>query len=422
MKTFVSVVGSCLVLSLCLLPGFGQTAPSAAPLSWSECVSLALHNNPAIASSLHAVAASRSSYSGSYNGILPQIDLSHGYSNANNGNTSNWETRGAVSLNLFDKSQYATIQASRAALQQATAANRETSALLRLNLSKAFYQVIIAQKNIEVSKNIVNMRQQEAQLVTLRYNSGTEYKGNMLRAKAQLLQAQTELSQAQRDLRTAQRVLDQQLGYDDFITINVTGTLDAPDPGDLPGNEQLLVDRRPDVMVQQAIIESANASLNQASSTLWPTLAANYSLSNTGPDEFGTLQSGWGVALNYPLFGGGPTASYFARKTAHENLQKVQQDLRAVRQQATVDIESAWSNLKGSIDQSTVAATLLEAARTRNDEANIRYNSGLMTYDNWEIIASDRINQERQVIQSQLNALNAEAQWANALGKQLELP
>ena len=72
------------------------------------------------------------------------------------------------------------------------------------------------------------------------------------------------------------------------------------------------------------------------------------------------------------------------------------------------------------MDQAVVADALLDAARVRNDEADIRYDSGLMTYDNWEIIASDRINQERQAIQAQLNEFNAAATWANALGKQLE--
>ena len=92
--------------------------------------------------------------------------------------------------------------------------------------------------------------------------------------------------------------------------------------------------------------------------------------------------------------------------------------MRSVRAQAVVDIETAWSNFSNAIDQLKVQSELLTASRTRYDEANIRYDSGLMTYDNWEIISTDRVSQEHQTIQAQLNALVAEASWAKAKGMQ----
>lgn len=425
MKIIVALV-CCVVY--CGSTGFSQSLSSNSPLSWQDCVSIAAKNNPAIASSRYALEAGKASYYGSYNGILPQVNLSHSYSDSqnginNSGNNAVWETQAAASLNLFNMSQFSSIEASRALVAQAEANQRAASALLRFNLAKAFYQMLYAQKNVEVSKNIVHMRDEEAQLVTLRYNSGTEYKGNMLSAKAQLLQATADLDQAERDVRTAQRALDQQLGYDDFVVVSVTSTLVINEPGDLPKDEPLLLAHRPDINLQNAVIKSVEASLDQSRSSLWPTLSANYSLVSSNQNEadtFQNFQSEWGVLLNYPLFGAGPTASYYARKAATSNLLKAKEDLRAATQNALVDIETAWSNFKGAIDQSVVANALLDAARVRNDEADIRYDSGLMTYDNWEIIASDRINQERQAIQAQLNEFNAAATWDNALGKQLE--
>jgi len=410
--------------------GYCQAPAPNSVLSWQDCVSLAAKNNPAFASSRFALVAGQSSYYGSYNGILPQVNLSHSYSNSQNantitgtGNNATWESQASASLNLFNMSQFASIKASRALMEQAEAGERTASALLRFNLSKAFYQLLFAQQNVLVSQNIVSMRDEESQLVTLRYNSGTEYKGNMLRAKAQLLQAKLDLAQAQRDIRTAQRALGRQLGYSEFIVIVATAAAAVRDPGDIPSDEQLILNQRPDISIQKAIVKSAEASLDQASSALWPALSANYSLASANQNEnetFQNFQSEWGVMLNYPLFGGGPTYSYYARKAATNNLQKARQDLVSLSQQAVVDIETSWANLKGAIDQSVVANSLLEASRMRNDEANIRYDSGLMTYDNWEIIASDRINQERQAIQAELNAMDAEASWENSLGKQLE--
>jgi multidrug efflux system outer membrane protein len=331
-----------------------------------------------------------------------------------------WETEGAANWNIFNMSQIDSIKISRAQETQAEASLRQASAALRYNLATAFYQVLYDQENIEVSINVLAMRDTSSQLVTLRYESGTGYKGDMLTAKAELLQARADLAQAKRSLRADQRVLNQQLGIDEFTVIGVTSAFTVHDPGDLPLDFEPVLSKRPDVMLQQAVVRSAQLNLAQAKSSLWPILSASYLLYNAGPKEFQAPRSGWGLNLSYPLFGGGPTATYYAVAAAKSSLEQAAQNLRMVREQALSNIESVWSNFEGAIDQTKVQAALLEAARVRNDEADIRYSSGLLTYDNWEIIASARISQEHTALQSQLTALNAEAAWAQALGKQLE--
>ena len=411
--------------------GFSQTPNTTSPLTWSDCVFLSSQKNPDLMSSKHALETNKAAYYGSYNGFLPQINLSHSYSDSDSvagvsssvvtSGSANWQTKASASMNILNLSQIASFKSSQASLYQSEASLKETSSLLRFNLRKAFNQLLFVQKNIEVSSQIVKMRQDETQLVTLRYESGKESKGNMLTAKAQFLQANAELSQSIRDLRTAQRVLCQQLGLDDFVAINISSSaLDTQEPPALPKDEKLLLKNRPDVSLQEAVVKSAEASLSQSKSSLWPSLSANYSKSSSGVNEFSDFQSNWGAVLNYPLLAGGPTSTYFAISAAKSNLEKATQDLRSINYQAIVDIETAWSNFAGAVEQSKVQLALLEAARQRNDEANVRYDSGLMTYDSWEIIASDRISQERQAIQAQLNALIAESTWQKALGKQLE--
>ena len=432
MKTKILLAAAVVLSSVaaCFSQPPGQPAITG-PLSWSDCVSMAMRNNPQLASSEDSVEASKYSYYGSHNGILPQISLSHSYSQSGTvvtpttviptGATTEWEAAGSISLNIFNKSQYATIAAALASLTQAQANNRQTSAQVRLNLRTAFCQLLYAQKNIEVSQNIVNMRDVESQLVTLRYNSGTEYKGNMLEAKAELLQAQADLAQSKRDFRTDQRLLCQQLGLDEFTVITVTNTLTVQDPGQLPEhNEEALLANRPDVSLQEAVVKGSEASLSQANSSLWPTLSGNYTSNMYGPQEFPSSQSyQYGLTLKYSLFGGGLTAAYDSISSAKNNLKKSKQDLRAVRENAIASIESSWSSFKQAMDSEKVNEALLEAPRVRNEEADIHYDSGLLTYDNWEIIASARISQERQTIQAELSAQTAEAAWENALGKQL---
>lgn len=423
------LIPTALLFCLCSA-ALAENSNTITSLGWKDCVALALRSNPDLASSRQTREASRSSYHGSFNGLLPQVTLSNSYndSGGNSGGSSKggsgpatWQAQGSVNLNLINAAQIANVRTSAAQLTQSEANLRQASSLLRFNLRKAYAQLLFAQKSVEVSRSIKERRQKNAQLVTLRYDSGRESKGNMLRAKAQLLQANADLAQALREVRTAQKSLDRQLGLDDFSAMTVTGTFDAQEVPDLPSNEASLLIGRPDILVQEAAVKIAEANLNQSKSSLWPNLSLNYSRFGTDTSEFPS-SFGWSFAgiLSYPLFGSGPTATYFAVAAAKKNLERSKLDLRSVREQAVVDIETSWSGFAGAIDQSGVQSALLDAARQRNDEADVRYASGLMSYDNWEIIASDRVSQERQAIQAQLNAMNAQAAWEKSLGKMLE--
>lgn len=422
---------------LAATPSVASAAEPGEALTWQQCLSIAAQKNPDLASASRAVEANQATYQGSLTGFLPQLTLGHGYTNSNGtalgassasegsvtgASTYHWQAQGTASVNLFDMGQIAGVRSASAALAQAQANLRLASAAVRLSLRQAFDQLLFTQKNIEVSRAILDMRQKSAQLVSLRYNSGRESKGNMMRSNAQALQAQEDLAQAGRDLRTAQIALARQLGREDFQALTLDGTLETSPPPDLPGNLESMLGARPEVVVQEAVVRVAEASVQSAEKGWWPTLSLSYGRQRLGTSEFPSDRDAWtfNAGLTYSLFGGGLGASYFATTAAQKNLEKVEQDLRSAREQAMLSLESAWSNFAGAYGQVKVQNALLEAARQRNGEADVRYASGLLTYDEWEIIASDRINQERQAVQAQLNVANGEAAWQEALGKTIE--
>lgn len=392
------------------------------PLTWAECVSIALRQNPDLASAREGKAASTYARRGSYNGLMPTLTLSNSYTDTQGANNALWTAQASANLNIIDASAIAGIQSASAQLVQAEARQRLASAQLRLDLRTVFLRRLFDDKDVDVSRNIEELRRKSAQLVTLRYQSGRESKGNKLRAEAQFLEATAQLAQARRRIRSDQRALYRQLGLENVDDAPVAGTLDVVEPPALPTEIGTIADQRPDVLVQRAGIAVAQADVRRAQSSLWPTVSAGYTRFRTGANEFPSDNSGWSFrgVLDYPLFGGGPTATYYAISASQRNLEKARQDLRSVRNQAMADLESAWSAYATAAENARVQAALLAAARQRNEEADVRYNSGLLTYDNWEIIVTDRVNQERQAIQSQLTATTAQAVWENALGKSLE--
>jgi outer membrane protein TolC len=409
---------SAFVLLLSLLAGTAR----AGMISWEDCVREALRRNPDVAAARELRDAGRQDYKGSFNAFMPQAVLSHGYADSNLATGSaRWNTKASASMALFDMNRAASIRGFSASLSRAEAQLRQASADLRLNLRQAFVQTLFSQENIGVATSVVGIRERGAQMVSLRYQAGREFKGNMLRAQAQLLQAQSEAAQAGRDLRAALSVLGRELGEDEWKTLVATGSLAAAPAPETPDAAEPFVSRRPEVAEQEAAVAGAEAALSAAQSPIWPTLSASYARTASGPVELPHESLGWAFAgtLSLPVFGGGPTATYHAREAAKSRLESARETLRLTRAQVLADIENAWANYAQASSGLIVQGKLLESARQRGDEADIRYTSGLLTYDNWEIINTDRVNQERQILQARLNVALAEAAWERALGEAL---
>ena len=58
-----------------------------------------------------------------------------------------------------------------------------------------------------------------------------------------------------------------------------------------------------------------------------------------------------------------------------------------------------------------------EATLAREKIARAKYNNGLLTFDNWDIIENDLINRQKASLQSQRDRVIAEAAWEQAQGK-----
>jgi outer membrane protein len=397
------------------------SAAAETPLTWEGSVAEAARANPTLASSRLSVDASRALYYSSFNAFLPSLSLSNSVSESNGARKPAWSAAASASMTLFSVGDVASVRGASAALNAAEASLRSSSAALRSSLRQSFSALLFAQTSLETSVRITAIRRHDSELVNLRYEAGRESKGNMLRAKAQTLQADYSVVSAERDVRSAQREMARQLGREGFEAFAATGSFSSAPAPARPDDFRALLPLRTDVAIAEASLRSSKASLLSADAVLWPTLSASYSRSRSGPTEFPSARYGWsaGASLSYALFGGGPTAAYYDTKASRLFYERTQSDLAAARQFALSDLENAWSNYADAADQVTVLDALLEAARQRNDEADIRYNSGLMTFEIWEGIVSERVNTERQALSARRSAMDAETAWHRALGRAL---
>jgi outer membrane protein TolC len=272
-----------------------------------------------------------------------------------------------------------------------------------------------------VNRSIRDLWSQNAQMIALRYDSGAESKGNNMRTQAESLQADIALTQAGRDVRVAQEQLAQALGQDDFSMLAVTGTWSVPAAPPTPPDFDAILDRLPSVQAQRAVVEQTKAAVSVARSALYPKLSFNYNRGWENSYEFPASNPYWTFMglVSYPLFGGGPTSAYFNTAAANRAYEKAQEDLRTTHNQARTALESAWSGYLQAQDQVRIQKSFLESAIQRKNEADIMYQSGLMTFQDWELIMTDYVNFQKSFLSAEESLISAEGQWRFATGQQL---
>jgi outer membrane protein TolC len=417
MGSFLKMFAALAVAAVAAVPARSESTV----ITWDDCVRAAAATNPEYSASRFSLEASRASFYQSFNGVMPQVSLSNSLTEGSVMPAYRWTAQATASINLINAAQIANIRAASANTTLAEANLRKASADLRQNLRLAFSHLLFAQESMKVAELINKLREHDAEMIGLRYNSGTEAKGDKLLADAQAVQSRLAILSAERDVHSAQRELAQRLGRENYEEFVASGTLGALDPPPLPADLTPLLPLQPEVLVAEASVRQARAGVLTAESSLWPSLAGNYSRERFGGAEFPSSGYGWsaGLTLSYPLFGAGPTATWYSTKSAKRSLDAAARNLEFSRVSGITTLQSAWAAYSDAVDQVRLQEMLLAADRQRNDEADVEYASGLLIYANWEVIASSRISEESQMISALKNAMDAQTTWERALGRAL---
>ncbi len=413
---------SILILAVSILTAnTAFSAESQQPVSWRDCQKTALAGNPSLSASARALEASRRKYLASYNSFLPKLSVSNSFGRSGNANSADtsWSAGVSVRETLFSLKSAADIRHSKASFEKAQADYELTSASIRYYLLSAFIKLLFAQENIKVTERIFELRERNSRMVSLRYDGGTESKGNMMRAQALTYKAKAALSESKRLLLSSQRELARRLGMDEFRVLTVTGTLKVPASPENAAPE-VLAEKSPELLLARISVKQAREQLASIRGDIFPTLSASQSLNWRGETQFPSDRS-WsmGVTLSLPLFSNGLTHLYNNTKSSRQSLLKAEQNLRAERLTAVAEVEEAVLTLETANDDVLVSGWLLEASRQRYKEAMVRYMAGRMVIQNWETIEQELVNSDRGYLQS-LKIVNiAKAALDKLLGIQL---
>jgi len=419
------------VIILFLLCFMLHKASAEETLTWQDCIKEAARNHPDLISAQEGVKESEASKKITASTLFPQIEsnvdasraktTSVSSSGSKTSKTANTYTYGVTGTQLlFDGLK--TLDNIKSASENIKAAEynyKFTSSEVRLRLRSAFVNALKAQELLNITQEIYNMRRGNLELITLRYESGIEHRGALLTAEANLAQAKFEISQARRALEVAQRELMKEMGRNKFSAVRVEGVFKVSELALEKPDFEMLANKNPSLGKLIAQKNAASFGIKAAQANFFPQLSARTGASRNNsrwPPENDQLNAG--LALTFPLFEGGLRLAEVVQARALFN--QAQANERSSRDGLIVTLEQTWVTLQDSVETVEVEKKFLEAAEERARIAEAQYSLGLLQFDNWTIIEDDLVSSKKAYLNTQANALLAEANWVSAKGETLE--
>lgn len=405
-------------------------------LTWPTCVNELIKNNPQLQAEQQSIESNKYLLKAAYGDLYPQLsaNVSYNYDTSENYSTTKSSTITTTSKsynmsisatqNIFSGSKdYFKIQKAKANLNISHAKYNLLKAQLSYDLKSTYVELLFIQKLLKLNHEITNRRQENLSLVELRFEGGRENKGAVLLSQAYASQAQYDLLQNKENMRVAQSKLAKLLGRDeenttsniDFNFIVDENLYTSPIEKSKPDIKNL-TKLTPSYMQILAEENSAKANLKITQSAFFPSLNLTGSKGRQG-DHFAPNNDRWslGITLSIPIFSGGK--DYYTTKSAIEEVAITSANRRDVDLKLVVQLNEAYTNYLLAIEKYKVDQKFLEAAMIRAQIAKSKYNNGLISFDDWDIIENDLILRQKNVLQSHKSKIIAEAYWEEVQGK-----
>lgn len=392
------------------------------PLSFNQCVDLVRKNNADVRAADETLQASRyqvDSYRGAY---FPQLTGNLGY--LQSGPTaaagtvlgSTYSATLNATQNLFNGfSDVAKVETAQAQTRVSDMSLQVTKAKASYDLKVAFASLLYAKESEKVTKDFQKRREENLRMVELRFQNGRENKGSLLLSQAYLKQSRSDVLKARHSSETSQSDLKKVIGFDADQALDIMDELPLREPSSVDPDYRDLAINNPARLQSLAQVDVSQASLTSAKAGFFPILNLTGSVGKSA-DHFFPDTDRWSVGANlsWPLFGGGK--DYYATQSAAANLYSSKNNLTSVERQLYSTLKKAYTAYLEAVEDLKVNDAFLVAAKSRAEIARSKYNNGLLTFDEWDIIENDLINRTKVYLQSKRDRIIAEAAWEQAQG------
>jgi multidrug efflux system outer membrane protein len=241
------------------------------------------------------------------------------------------------------------VSAARSDAAATEATYRSVLLSLQADVAQTYFRLRETDAELATLNEAVSLREQSVHVSQRRYDLGDIGEFDLLRAKTELSTAGAEAIGLQQQRTTSEHALAVLLGRPAAAFTASARPLDdiASLPAIPAGLPSSLLERRPDVVNAQRLMEASNARIGVARSAMFPALTLNAAVGGEGAslaDVFKWSSRSWllGALTSMPLIDGGRNQSNIARSEA-----ALEESVASYRQRVLVAFSEVEDNLAG---------------------------------------------------------------------------
>jgi outer membrane protein TolC len=402
-------------------------------LTWNEVVKTALAKNPDVLQARFQVQSKAMSRDMAFGDFLPMVDGTLDRSHSHTSATKPTGTAGkkssealglglSVSQPLF--TGFKTTSEFLKAKKEWEATKFDyvtTSANIRFELRSVFVELLRQYRLSKVNPEIAKRRHTNAEMISLRYDAGREHMGSLMRVEAIANQADYEVRQTERQIDNQSILLSRLMGGIFVSPLKIQGELEVLVNAlpDLKPDLGALAEETPHVKSLIKTAESLKAAIGSAQADLWPQVNGTYDYGFDGNRSANLTDSSvLGLNISLPFFHGGKNIEGIRKAKA--DYEAAREQARSARDQAVSDLMDAWTKFQNAKEQVEVQKNLLTASIKRSEIVRMQYETGLVSFQDFDTAEQERANFEQSYILSLGEALIQEANWELAKGSTLE--
>lgn len=402
------------------------------PISLSQALELAKRNNNDLQVSVLRLEQSKSVLREAQAALFPSVDLSADVTNSRNvGTTLQFDQARNTNPLVGDPPSNTTLSGTaqikydiytsgrrNGAIQEAEERIRvqeldveRQSEEIRLNVSRAYYDLQQNDENVRISQSAVENAQASLKDAMALEKAGVGTRFDVLRSQVNLANSQQELTNAISQQQIARRKLAPLLNLPQSVSIS------AGDPVKLAGLwqhplEQSIVtayQNRPELQQNLAQRKIGEAQIKQALSSSGPqvSLVGRYNLLDQFDDQT-SVSDGYSLGLqaSINLYSGGAGTARAAQ--AKTSIAIAETQFSEQRNQIRFQVEQAYSTQASSLENVQTSNVALEQAKESLRLARLRFQAGVGTQ-------SDVINALNDLTRSEGNRVKAILDYNRAL-------
>ena len=435
---------ACLLLSLTILfflPKllFAQTAADTLPktVTLQQCVSFALHNQPAVRQAAIDEAINEKDIGISLSAWLPQINSNGVYDYYFKGSPLATGTGTATGTNSINNFSTLGLQASQViynneVLQAARAAKysrlyykqNTTSSQINVvsDVSKAFFDVLLSQKQLDILNEDITRLQRSLKDAYSRYQAGVVDKIDYKQATIALNNSIASRKQTAESIKSKFAYLKQIMGFNPGYQFSLSyDSTHYEQEATIDTNQRLDVNNRIEYRLLQTTKNLQNINVSYYKWGFLPSLSANgsYNLtylsnrfSNLYNNAYPTLYAG--VTLALPIFQGGKRLQNLSRA----RLEVDRADLDIVNSRNTINTEyvQALAGYKSNYTNWQILKQNVDLAKDVYNVVSLQYREGIKTYLDVIVAQSDLRTAELNYYNALFQLLSSKIDLEKSLG------